>query len=156
MQDAGAITVLIDTRERRPLIFPPVVTTKRVTLRTGDYSIRIGGTDYRDVVAIERKSLGDLLGCIGSGRRRFERELARLAAIPHRALIVEASLPDCAGGYRYSTLTQQQVIGTLMSWWLKFAVPAIFACDRTHAAQCVLTLLRLASKYSPLKEQRDG
>jgi ERCC4-type nuclease len=53
--------ILIDTREQKPLSFGEL-RTERTTLATGDYSIACDGRDLRDVVAIERKSISDLLG----------------------------------------------------------------------------------------------
>jgi hypothetical protein len=79
---------------------------------------------------------------------RFERELARLAKLPYRALAIEAGWPECASAsHRYSQLKSEHVIGSTMGWWLKLGVPSIFAGDRDHAARTVLTLLRLAAKY---------
>jgi len=52
-------------------------------------------------IACERKSLADLLGCVvaergdgSGGRERFERELERLSAYEHKAIVVEARLED--------------------------------------------------------------
>ena len=138
---------LVDTREQRELSFPGF-DVECATLRTGDYSVRINQIDYREIVAIERKSLSDLLGCIGTGRDRFERELERLALIPYRALVIEAGLPQCvAGNHRYSQLTPPQVTGSVLSWLFKFNVAPIFAHDRDHAARAIVNLLRLAAKY---------
>ena len=61
------ITAVVDTREQRPLDLTPLKSVPG-TLATGDYSVR--GLEH--VVAIERKSLDDLLGCIGRDRARFE------------------------------------------------------------------------------------
>jgi ERCC4-type nuclease len=49
------VTILIDTREQRPLDFGSQL-TRRATLATGDYSVE----GLADSVAIERKSLADL------------------------------------------------------------------------------------------------
>ncbi|NQU21949.1 MAG: hypothetical protein HQ567_11755 [Candidatus Nealsonbacteria bacterium] len=61
------ITAVIDTREQTPLDLSPLQTIPG-TLATGDYSVR--GLEH--VVAVERKSLPDLLGCIGRDRSRFD------------------------------------------------------------------------------------
>src|SRR5262249_14836756 len=55
-------------------------------LPSGDYSI----VDHEDRIAVERKSLKDLYGTIGRGRRRFERELGRLNALAVAEVVVEA------------------------------------------------------------------
>lgn len=82
--------MLIDTREQRPLAFGPDVDTERVTLCTGDYSV----TGCTDIARVERKSLPDLVACVGRDRERFENELRRLDAFPVRALVIEATPLD--------------------------------------------------------------
>lgn len=66
--DGNGMVILVDTREQRPLSFGDLP-TRRATLVTGDYSVIANGRDLRDVVVIERKSVSDLLGCIGGQRR---------------------------------------------------------------------------------------
>lgn len=103
--DATAVapfTVVIDTREQLPwdfagipadahqgagcVVVPAVVDT----LGAGDYSVR--GWETR--VAVERKSAADLVGTIGQGRERFERELERLAVMDFATVVVEAELSE--------------------------------------------------------------
>src|SRR5712671_6356324 len=91
------LTILIDTREQVPLAFCGFA-TERATLSTGDYSCVSDGVDLRDVVAIERKSVSDLLGCIGQQRERFERELERMAQLRFRAIVIEATFSDVVAG----------------------------------------------------------
>ncbi len=71
------VTALIDTREQQLLDLSPL-RTEQATLPTGDYSLK--GLEH--VVAIERKSLDDLLGVVGRDRPRFDREVQRLLAYP--------------------------------------------------------------------------
>ena len=80
------IIALVDSREQRPLNLEPL-RYEAATLTTGDYTIK--GLEH--VVAIERKSEGDLLACVGRERERFDREIQRLMAFPVRALVVESS-----------------------------------------------------------------
>jgi len=54
------ITAICDTREQRPLNLAPLQVVTG-TLATGDYSVQ----GLENIVAIERKSLSDLLGCVG-------------------------------------------------------------------------------------------
>jgi ERCC4-type nuclease len=63
------VTAIIDTREQLPLDLSPLGSTSG-TLATGDYSVK--GLEH--VVAVERKSLADLLGCVGQHRERFDRK----------------------------------------------------------------------------------
>jgi DNA excision repair protein ERCC-4 len=138
--------ILIDTREQSPLAFPGF-TTERASLKTGDYSCRCEGADLRDVVAIERKSVSDLLGCIGGERDRFERELERLAQLRFRALVVEASLAEVIAATAGRKLTPRMVTGSVMAWTWKFGLAPIFAGDRANAAVVVATLLHHAARY---------
>ena len=71
MDKARKPTLLVDTREQRPLYFGEGVPQRRATLPTGDYSVE----GCEGLIAIERKSLGDLFGTVGQGRERFEREI---------------------------------------------------------------------------------
>jgi DNA excision repair protein ERCC-4 len=57
------VVAIVDTREQLPLDLAPLA-VEVGTLATGDYSVR----GLVDVIAIERKSLPDLLGCIGQDR----------------------------------------------------------------------------------------
>ena len=75
----SAVVAVVDTREQCPLDLSPL-TTVVGTLATGDYSVK----GLVDVVAIERKSLSDLLGCIGQSRERFDKEIMRLLGYPCR------------------------------------------------------------------------
>ena len=99
---ADAITALVDTREQTPLDLPGL-RCEPGTLTTGDYSVR----GLESVIAIERKSLPDLVACCGRERERFDREVKRLMAYPVRALVVEASWSDIeAGNWRGKMTTK--------------------------------------------------
>lgn len=78
--------ILIDTREQAPYSFE--TESETATLPTGDYSLEGG----KDLIAIERKSIDDLIGCLTSGRDRFERELHRGRSLDYFALIVDQSV----------------------------------------------------------------
>src|SRR5688572_20376527 len=95
-----SIVAVADSREQTPWNLSPLQVVQG-TLTTGDYSL--AGLEH--VVAIERKSLSDLLGCIGQDRERFDREVQRLLAYPCRALIVEASWADIEMGEWRSKVT---------------------------------------------------
>lgn len=96
-------TVIIDTREQAPYQFrtfkadakhktqsgiprPLFIQTEIATLKTADYSIK----GFESEIAIERKSLTDLFGTLGSGRDRFKRELERLSQFQVAHVVIEA------------------------------------------------------------------
>lgn len=96
-------TVIVDTREQSPYQFqtfkadakyktqtglprPLFIPVETATLKTADYSIK----GYETEIAIERKSLTDLFGTLGSGRERFIRELERLSEFKVAHVVIEA------------------------------------------------------------------
>lgn len=92
--------LICDSREQRPYQFE---TASEVgTLACGDYSIH----GLEDHVAIERKTLDDLIGCLTHDRDRFESELHKGKALDYFALVIEASLSDLADG-RYRSNGQR-------------------------------------------------
>lgn len=106
-----SVVAIIDTSEQQPLALSPLQ-TEIATLDTGDYSIK--GLEH--VVRIERKSLQDLIGCVGAERERFDREVQRLLAYPIRILLIESSWQEVeAGGWR-GKVTVEQAIGSLLGW----------------------------------------
>lgn len=135
-EDVGEVcpfTIVIDTREQHPYSFtnfytnsaegrrPLLIRTSRETLRTGDYSI----LGMEDLIAVERKSLSDLYGTLGTGRERFERELARFAKLRWGAVVIEAGwdrilstdCPECGGaGFHLAeeTVVDYRITATLL------------------------------------------
>ena len=104
------VVVICDSREQRPFDLTPLK-MKTGTLATGDYALA-AAPDY---VAIERKSASDLLGCIGHGRERFERELQRLLAYPRRIVLLECSYSDLLNHPR-TQLAPASIAGTIAAW----------------------------------------
>jgi ERCC4-type nuclease len=130
-------TIIIDSREQYPLAFPNLPATVG-TLDTGDYSI-VGLTNR---VAVERKSIDDLLACIGRERERFKRELQRLRAYRFRLLVVEADAATLEAGGRggtpwRSSLQPAHVLGSLAAWCAQFGLPIWLAGDHAGAGRFV-------------------
>lgn len=123
-------TIIIDTGEQRPWKFSNLP-SERGTLDTGDYSVR--GLEH--LIAVERKGLPDLLGCVGGQRDRFRRELQRLKGFRFRCLVVEASYAALeAGGWR-SKIQPAAVLGSLASWQSEYSLPVMLAGDHESAAR---------------------
>lgn len=77
--------ILVDTHERYPYSFShQQVTTQRRALAAGDYGVEVDG---RLAAAVERKSLGDLVSTLTTGRLKYV--LADLASLPRAAVVVE-------------------------------------------------------------------
>ena len=121
------IVAVVDTREQNPWSLEPLQTVSG-SLPTGDYTVR--GLEH--VVAVERKSPSDFLGCCGTHRPRFEREVKRLLAFPHRALIIEAAWLDLERAEWKSKITSAAAIGSLLGW-ISDGLPCVLAGDRQRA-----------------------
>jgi len=134
------LTAICDSREQTPLDLAPM-RTERAGLTTGDYSIR----GLEDVIAIERKSLTDLVGCVGVERERFERELVRLRAYPCRAVVVEATWGELlAGGWR-SKVTPASASGSVLAW-ISDGIPFLFVGNHEEAGRAVARLMFVAAR----------
>lgn len=133
-------SIIIDTREQAPFQFqnfiadsihrvqisssPDVysipslyIPTEVSGLKTGDYSI----PGFESEIAVERKSLTDLYGTIGSGRNRFVRELERLSAMKVAAVVIESNM-DYAMKYppANSRLPPKAVFRSINAWEQEF------------------------------------
>jgi DNA excision repair protein ERCC-4 len=131
---------VIDSREQLPFSFPNAIVE---ALPTADYSVQ----GFTDQIAVERKSLPDLAGCIGGERARFQRELLRLSQIQYRALVVEATLANTLSP-AYRQLHPQAILGSLVAWSLKYQLPIWFASERDLAQQLTAKLLTKAYEYA--------
>ncbi len=137
---AEDVTAIIDTREQTPWALTPL-RTEPGTLVTGDYSIK----GLESEIAIERKSLPDLLGCIGNERERFEKEIKRLIAYPCRAIIVEATWREFgAGGWR-SRVSPTSAMGSVLGW-MALGIPFVFAGGASEASQAAARIMFIAAR----------
>ena len=146
--DPSAVTALVDTREQRPLCLDPLQ-TEQGTLPTGDYTLK--GLEHH--VCIERKSLDDLLGCVGSDRQRFDREIQRMLSYPIRVLLVESTWQAIELGQWRSKLKSESVIGSLLGWQAT-GISIHMAGDHEragkHAARLLFTVAR--RRYAELRQ----
>ena len=86
--------IVIDSREQEPLHFERLQVVPG-TLYSGDYSI----AGLEDSFAVERKSIGDLVGCcLACQRERFEHELHRLRGYRFKRLLIVGTRDDIANG----------------------------------------------------------
>ena len=129
------ISIACDTREQKPYRFVGFK-TERKTLKTADYSI-VGLEDY---VAIERKELGDFIGCIGRERERFEREIERLKKFSVKYIIVEAHPIEIEQSRYRGNTHPNAVFGSIYSW-LAQDVPILLVGDRSRAERTVAGIL---------------
>ncbi len=134
-------TIVIDTREQKPLEFSKCIHTITATLPVGDYSL----LGLEDQVVIERKSLGDLLGSITHGRDRFVRELRQLRAFRFAALLVEADWDDIENKHYSQKVHPNSVYGSLVTFCVKYEVLPILGGDHVTSSRiCERLLLNYA------------
>ncbi len=114
---------------------------ERGTLPTADYSIL--GLEHH--IAVERKSLPDLLGCVGQERERFEREMQRLLAYESRALVIESSWAEVERGGWRQHVTPQAALGSLLGW-IACGIPVIMAGDRETAERYTARFMFIAAR----------
>jgi ERCC4-type nuclease len=134
------VVIGIDPREQTPWQLDPLRTISQ-TRQTADYGLS-AAPDY---VAIERKSLGDLIACCTSERERFEREIERLRGFPIRFLIVESCWAEIEAGNWRSRATPNVVIGSLLSWACG-GLPFILANDHQQAGKLAARILFQAAR----------
>lgn len=133
------LPVLIDTREQSPFPFAGYpVSIQTATLEAGDYSL--SGFDRR--IAIERKSLDDLLGCLTHDRERFERELTRMRGYDVAMVIVESPLVAMRQHRYRSRMEPEAAEQSWKSMMQRFMVPFHFAADRADAELFTYDMLR--------------
>lgn len=138
--------IIIDSREKLAYKFQTLAI--RGTLPTGDYSIL--GAEH--LVAIERKTLPDLVGCLCNGRERFERELYRGNALDYFAIVIECSLSDLVNGNFRSQMTPKSAIQSLMAFSVRYRLPLFFVENRRYGARVTESLLL---KYAKELEKRS-
>ena len=133
--------ILVDAREQRPFNFEHErydVQIQPWTLTVGDYSLR----GLEDKVAVERKSLPDLVQCLGRERERFERELLRGAALDAFAVVVEGSWSDLANGNFRSQLNPHAACQSTLAFMSRYRTPFLFAGSRPAAEYVTWGFLR--------------
>lgn len=137
--------IIIDTREKLPYKFK--TPSIRGTLDTGDYSLL--GAEH--LISIERKTLPDLIGCLCTGRERFERELRRGKALDYFAIVAECSLTDLVNGSYRSRMNPKSAIQSIIAFSVRYRLPVFFVENRKYGARITESLLL---KYARKLEKR--
>ena len=120
--------VLIDTREQTPLTFTRfpnwIAGEKRQKLKIGDYTVQ--GMEH--LLAIERKTLSDIITTVMQERSRFFKMCEQLARYGWRALLIEASYEDIKSPYNEeNTFAHPNAVsGTLDALEARFGIPVIY------------------------------
>lgn len=134
-----SLRVVVDTREQAPFTFMGLPVKVSVgSLEAGDYSL--AGFERR--VAVERKVLQDLVGCLSGERARFERELARLRGYDAAAVVIEAPVLALRSGRYLGRLDAGAAWQSVLAFTQRFRVPFLFCADRADAEAVTYDMLR--------------
>jgi DNA excision repair protein ERCC-4 len=140
--------ISFDTREPWPHPWerhlPSGWSCTRENLETGDVCV----SNLPLGTLVERKTVPDLLGCIGNNRERFERELKRSRYAGRMLIVCEGDLDDVLIQAR--GLTPAAITGTLAAWAVRYA-PVIFAGSVERAAE--FTFRALAEQVRTAERQ---
>jgi ERCC4-type nuclease len=171
MRDGGNIirsagipkpVVLVDTREREPWPLHAshpnwIGGERRVALKTGDYSVE----GMESLLALERKSLPDMVACTVANRQRFLAVCGRLARFRWKAILIEATLEDIKGGFEPfdipTDVHPNAVCGTLDAIEAKFGIPVIYtSAERGLATERAASWLSKHFTYWWLEQHGYG
>ena len=132
-EELKKLTIICDTREQDTHCEEyfkdhkiPCVVRK---LDTGDYSAQLGNLSFERDICIERKrNLDEICGNFAAERERFEREFLRAKAYGTKVhLIIEnATWSDIFLGNYRSKLSPKSLVGSLLSWMVRFNISVIF------------------------------
>jgi len=142
------LTIVIDAHERYPYRFThQQVRTERRALRCGDYAVEVDGAV---VASVERKSLGDLISSLTSGRLRFA--LGELAALPRAAVVVEDRYSQVFAQTHVRPALVADGLAELQVRWP--TVPLVFCETRPLAEEW--TYRYLAAAFTWAAEEEDA
>ena len=147
--------VVVDTREQEGFAytferFPKwFAGVERATLLAGDYSIK--GMEH--CLAIERKSLADLVNSVIGDRTRFLAQCKSLAARKRKAIVIEAGLAQVKSPYPESMAHPNAVVGTLIALQERWDIQVLW-CDTAELAE--ETVAHILSKYFTLQWLKDN
>ena len=161
---SNKFTVLFDTREQHPIVFPSSEFCEgsfATKLDTGDYTIR----GYEDVVTIERKgNVSELAKNLCEAR--FERELERLNKFRFAYILCEFSLSQVLAYPQYSNIPEYMrdkikisgpyILRKSIENEMKFGVRTVF-CDSSEGVRLYMTSIfkRILEAYQRVPRNAD-
>lgn len=134
------VKLLIDSREQLAYSFErfDAVKTEVTGLPIGDYSL----PGFEDKVSIERKTLEDLVGCLGKGRKRFERELSKSRHYELFVVIIEANMEAVKLGRYRSQINPHSALQSIVTFQIRYGTPFIWAGSREGGEYITFSLLQ--------------
>lgn len=144
------LTIIRDTREHETSYdfagYPDVVVIDDC-LPVGDFSL----PGFTDRIAIERKRIDDLIGCLSQDRQRFCLELSKARNFEMFAVIIEATLSDLSNGRYRSQMKTASVIQSIAAFTIRYHCPFYFCGNRAGGELMTYSLL---SKFAREVEKR--
>jgi DNA excision repair protein ERCC-4 len=156
-------TILIDQQEGAPWRFSDLrvgasttgkriaVPTKRVHLKTGDYTIE----GMEDRITIERKSHEDAWGSFLASRQRFERELERMQSMDFAAVVIEADWNRFLQPPAFSKGKPKSIFQSVLAWQQRFPKTHWLLMPNRRAAEHTAFWM-LSRFWTDEKEGRHG
>ena len=133
------LQIIRDSREQATFAFSGLPVEVLVgALEAGDYSV----AGFTPRIAVERKELQDLVGCLSGERDRFARELARLRGCDCAAVVVEAPVHALRSGNYLGRLDAGAAWQSVLAFTQRLQVPFIFCADRADTEAVTFDLLR--------------
>lgn len=131
-------SIALDTREQ--IIGPipldvPIVVGK---LPVGDLSC----VGFEQRIAIDRKQLGDFIGCVTHERERFTRLLERMRELDFGAIVVEASVADVRARKYRADVAPAFVVAAAAKIIAKYRVPVFFVGSLDASTDFAVRVLR--------------
>jgi ERCC4-type nuclease len=148
--------LLVDTREQNPLDCSRFrgwfVGIEKKALAVGDYSI----AGLEDHCVVERKDLADLVHSLTTDRTVFVSRLRRMAAYPHRLLVITAALSQVKSKYSFSAVDPNRILQSLIAILAGVGIP--FLCTESHemAEEIVASYLYQVHLYHWLEANDFG
>lgn len=145
--------IIIDTRERKPLVLTEVQTVVK-KLDFGDYAC-ILEDGYIIPVVFERKSVTDLFGTLSNGYDRFKHEIMRCQ--DQRAkmvLIIEGSLSKVAKGIKHSQRDPASLLAQVFTLFVKYGIFPVFCKNPEEASQFIVLFYKAFEKNYIINKQR--
>jgi ERCC4-type nuclease len=137
-------TVVIDSQEHMGYTFGRFTNwfsgTVRKRLRVGDYTI----LGMEREIAVERKTVPDLVNSIIQDRKDFIMRCERLATFRKKCLVIEGTLREIKTPYEDSRAHPNAVLGSLIAAQERWNIPVHFLNDFILAEEFVASML---SKY---------
>ena len=134
------MVLVVDTREQDALFQKPPkgLVMVRDTLEVGDYSLR----GFEGKVTLERKTISDLLGCLGNDRERFKRELEKMRGFEFKAILVEGEEDNLHQHHDFSLMHPEAIRQSVVSIEIRHGVHFYFGKREKLERICLDRLIK--------------